>query len=84
MHDTPEYRAVCCRLNTLRGFYRHLMLFVLVNGALLILNLLRDPSQLWAIWPLSLWGIAVLAHGTVTLLRERRQCLAARAAAARR
>jgi hypothetical protein len=79
MDVSPEYRAACCRMNTLRGFYRHLMFFLLINGALLIVNLLLDPAELQAIWPLSIWGIVLLGHGIVTVRRERRQCRAARA-----
>ena len=80
MDASPEYRAVCCRMNTLRAFFRHLMLFLLMNGSLLVLNLLLDAGHLWAIWPLGIWAGLLAAHGIVALRRERRLCLAGRAA----
>jgi hypothetical protein len=79
MNNSPEYRAVCCRMNTLRAFYRHLMLFLLLNGTLLVANLLLDPARLWAVWPLAIWGGVLLLHGIVTVQREARLCRAASA-----
>ncbi|MDE2785701.1 MAG: 2TM domain-containing protein [Chloroflexota bacterium] len=44
------------------GFYQHLLVYVVVNGFLLALNLLTGPGSLWFYWPLLGWGIGLLAH----------------------
>ncbi len=47
----------------LRGFYIHLMIYVLVITGLVILNLVRTPDRLWVFGPAFGWGIGILAHG---------------------
>jgi transcriptional regulator with XRE-family HTH domain len=47
----------------LRGFYIHLMIYVLVITGLVILNLVRTPDRLWVLGPAFGWGIGILAHG---------------------
>ena len=44
------------------GFYQHLLVYVVVNGFLLALNLLTGPGSLWFYWPLLGWGIGLAAH----------------------
>jgi hypothetical protein len=41
----------------LRGFYSHLMVFVLVNAGLLAINLIASPGRFWFFWPALGWGI---------------------------
>ena len=47
----------------LRGFYGHLMSYVLVIGGLFIINYLSNPDYIWAWWPMLGWGIGLLSHG---------------------
>ena len=51
------------RVETLRGFYIHLTVYVIVNLGLFIINMMTSPETLWFIWPLMGWGIAVVLHG---------------------
>jgi len=51
-----------------RGFLIHLGVYVLVVALLAALNLYRNPDNLWFIWVLIGWGIAVAAHGLALLL----------------
>ena len=44
------------------GFYTHLTIYVIVNGALLALNLLAGGPS-WVVWPLIGWGLGLAAHG---------------------
>jgi hypothetical protein len=45
----------------LRGFYSHLIMFVLVNALLFVVDVLT-PGGWWFYWPLFGWGIGVGIH----------------------
>lgn len=47
----------------LKGFYSHLISYVVVMTGLIILNLVLTPETFWAKWPLLGWGIGVVSHG---------------------
>ncbi len=46
----------------LRGFYLHLMKYVVVNLGLMVVNLIATPQHLWFQWVILGWGIGLLAH----------------------
>ena len=50
------------RVAALKGFYIHLLVFVLVMGGLTIVNWATGRPW-WVLWALFGWGIGVLAHG---------------------
>jgi len=50
----------------LRGFFIHLLVFILVNIGLVIINFTTSTAYLWFIHPLYGWGIGVVAHGWAT------------------
>ena len=47
----------------LRGFYLHLMKYVIVNLGLLAINLILSPRTLWFYWVMLGWGLGLLLHG---------------------
>jgi transcriptional regulator with XRE-family HTH domain len=59
-----EERDAFDYVRRLRGFYSHLTRYVVIVGALWVLNLLTSPHHLWAVWVTFGWGIGVLAHAT--------------------
>lgn len=62
MDDEARYERAKKRVEDIKGFYSHLVVYVLVNAALLVLNLLTSPGGLWFQWPLFFWGIGIVAH----------------------
>src|SRR5882724_10563521 len=50
------------RVAALKGFYVHLLVFVLVVAGLFVINLITGEPW-WVLWVLAGWGIGVLAHG---------------------
>ena len=62
MDEQARYEKARRRVEEIRGFYSHLLTYVLVNVALLVLNLTTSPGSLWFYWPLFGWGVGVLAH----------------------
>jgi len=57
-----KYQKAKERVTVLRGFYRHLSVYVIVNLGLFLINMITSPGTLWFIWPLMGWGIAVALH----------------------
>ena len=56
------YQKAKERVTALRGFYRHLSVYVFVNLGLFLINMTMSPENLWFIWPLMGWGIAIVLH----------------------
>lgn len=50
----------------LRGFYIHLLQYVLVIPVLWGINLYTNTHYLWAIWPTLGWGLGILMHALRT------------------
>jgi hypothetical protein len=53
------------RIKELKGFYRHLASYVVVNTALFVMNIM-DGQQLWFFYPLCGWGIGICMHAFKT------------------
>lgn len=51
------------RVRKLKGFYIHLFNYLVVIIALVVINLMTNPSTIWAVWPALGWGLGVLLHG---------------------
>jgi hypothetical protein len=58
------------RVKIKTGFYIHLLVYTLVNCALLAVNLLGGGPR-WHLAPLLGWGLGLAIHGLVTLLALR-------------
>jgi hypothetical protein len=63
MENEILYRRAAARVEARLAFYRHAMIYVLVNSFLAILNLTRSPDHIWFKWSVFGWGIGLLAHG---------------------
>lgn len=64
--EQRRYLAARRRVQELRSFYHHALIYVLVNAALATLNLLTDPDELWFIYPMGGWGIGLAIHALTT------------------
>ena len=45
-----------------REFYSHLTSYCIINGFLLMVNLITIRGYLWVIWPMMGWGIGLAFH----------------------
>ena len=45
-----------------REFYSHLTSYCIVNGFLLMVNLITGPRYLWVVWPMMGWGMGLAFH----------------------
>lgn len=71
--DMPETKTTrhdeqlaLAKVRKIKGFYIHLVQYVVVIGVLAVINLVTHPSKLWFFWPAMGWGIGILAHAAAT------------------
>jgi hypothetical protein len=62
MEEQAKYERARRRVEEIKGFYSHLMVYALVNLGLFVLDLITSPGIQWFYWPLFGWGIGILAH----------------------
>lgn len=63
-----RYRRAKARVASLRGFYIHLLTYLLVNVGLIAINLVTQPGYWWWLWATVGWGIGVAAHAAAVLV----------------
>jgi len=57
-----QEKDVFDQVRKLRGFYLHLMRYVIVILGLLAINLTFSPHTLWFYWVMLGWGLGLLSH----------------------
>jgi len=53
-----------------REFYGHLLTYVLVNGFLVVINVVTGASYFWALWPILGWGLGLAFHAVETFFKN--------------
>ena len=49
-------------VRNLRGFYLHLLRYVIVIAALFAINVIVSPHRLWVLWVMGGWGLGIALH----------------------
>jgi len=62
VRDDEAYKRAKKRVEELKGFYAHLIVYVVVNAVLVLINLWTSPGFLWFLFPLVGWGIGLFFH----------------------
>lgn len=60
---TENEKMVIDQVRSIKGFYSHLMTYLLVITLLFIINFMTNTSYIWAFWPALGWGIGIINHG---------------------
>ena len=64
--DEIKYQQALKRVKRIKGFYMHLMVYIIINIGLLIVNNNNSTENFWR-WQnfrtVLFWGIGLLAHG---------------------
>ena len=63
MDEQARYEKAKKRVDDIKGFYSHLLVYIFVNLFLILLNLISSRGHYWFWWPLMGWGIGLVAHG---------------------
>ncbi|MBX9682478.1 MAG: 2TM domain-containing protein [Hyphomicrobium sp.] len=59
--DQQKYLAAKAHVASLKGFYIHLTVFIIVMSGLVVVDYANGASW-WVQWPLIGWGLGLLAH----------------------
>lgn len=68
LRSVEEDQAIAYVQN-IKGFYRHLGIYLAVISFLVVVNIIKSPQHLWVIWPAIGWGIGLALHGLRTFWR---------------
>jgi transcriptional regulator with XRE-family HTH domain len=60
---SAEEALALAHVRKLKGFYIHLMTYVIIIPFLAVVNVMTSHHYLWFLWAASGWGIGLLAHG---------------------
>ena len=63
--EDRKYQKALRRVRRMKGFYAHLVSYILVNLLLFLINIMTSPDLLWFYWPLFGWGLGVALHAIV-------------------
>jgi len=61
--DFENYQKAKKQVSEIKGFYSHLLSFVLVMLVLIVINIRFSPEHIWFFWPLLGWGLGLFFHG---------------------
>ena len=57
-----RYEKAKKRVEEIKGFYTHAIVYVVINTGLFLLNLFTSPGGWWFYWVLFGWGIGLFFH----------------------
>ncbi|MGV7105594.1 2TM domain-containing protein [Flavobacterium sp. U410] len=61
--EYERYEEAKKQVKEIKGFYRHLLVYILCIGFMIYINLRFSPQYLWFLWSAFGWGIGLLFHG---------------------
>ena len=67
--DEMRYQEALKKVNKIKGFYTHLIVYIVINAMIVIVNVQNlNPGENYFQWhnffTLGFWGIGLLAHAT--------------------
>jgi hypothetical protein len=65
-----SYERAKRRVEELKGFYGHLISYIIVNVFLAIINFLTTPGFWWFLFIAFFWGIGLVAHGSSVFMKR--------------
>lgn len=60
--EYEKYQEAVKKVKEIKGFYSHMLVFIIVLMVLMYINLKYSPEYLWFIWTMFGWGIGVFFH----------------------
>lgn len=61
-NDFERYQKARKQVQELKGFYSHLLTYVVIMTIIIYINLTYTPEVLWFFWTLFGWGIGLFFH----------------------
>lgn len=75
MAEDDQLERARSRAKAKVDFYVHLVIYVIVIGMLLGINLITGAGYLWAVWPAFFWGVALALHGASAFLISQKEAM---------
>ncbi len=60
---SSDEEKVIHQVKEIKGFYTHLIQFVVIVSALAFINYMTMPGHYWIVWVVIGWGAGIVAHG---------------------
>lgn len=60
--EFESYQKAKKQVQEIKGFYSHLLAYILVMIVLIYINLKYSPEYLWFLWSMLGWGIGLFFH----------------------
>lgn len=70
MEQDPSYERAKKRVESIKAFYIHLIVYVLVNAGLIVYNAIISPGSWWFYWTTIGWGIGLVVHAVSVFVFE--------------
>jgi hypothetical protein len=64
------YERAKKRVEEVKGFYSHLITYIVVNVFLAVINLLTYPAFPWFLFVTVFWGIGLVSHGVSVYFKQ--------------
>lgn len=61
--EFENYQKAAKQVQEIKGFYSHLLSYILVMLVLIGINIKFSPNHVWFFWPLMGWGLGLFFHG---------------------
>jgi len=62
MENDEKLKRAKNKVQELKGFYSHLLTYLVINVVMIIINLVTNPHHLWFYWVTVFWGIGLIFH----------------------
>jgi hypothetical protein len=69
-HDSEEWVEARKRVTLRRDFGSHLVVYFVVNAALVLVWAFTGAGYFWPVWVLGLWGIGLVLHAWEAFVRR--------------
>lgn len=64
--EYERYEEAKKEVKEIRGFYGHLLSYIVIMSCTVFINLYYTPEHIWFVWPLLGWGLGVFFHALGT------------------
>jgi hypothetical protein len=61
--NVDAYERARRRVKEVKGFYNHLITFIVINIFLAVINIITSPGSWWFYWITIFWGFGLVWHG---------------------
>jgi hypothetical protein len=61
-YEEDRYQAAKKKIEAKKGFYIHFGIYIACAVFFLLMNMITSPDEIWFVYPLLPWGLAIAIH----------------------